>query len=94
MLGECPSLAVSPSIVVDSLRIQLLKRPGNADGPTLVPEVALDLPHHVRGRVGSERHVALEVEAVDRLQQADRADLLDVLQRLAAVGVATCQGLD
>src|SRR5262249_54030378 len=35
-----------------------------------------------------ERHLTFEVEAVDRLDQPDRADLLDVFERLAAAGVA------
>jgi hypothetical protein len=56
--------------------------------------VALDLAHHVRGGVGGERHVARELEAVDRLDQPDRADLLDVLERLAAPGVAARQRAD
>ena len=41
--------------------------------------------------VGGERDLALELEAVDRLDQSDRADLLDVLERLAAAGVAARQ---
>src|SRR5918995_2376894 len=69
-------------------RVQLLERARHADCPALVAEVALDLADHVRGRVGGERHLALELEAVDRLDQADRAHLLDVLERLAAPRVA------
>src|SRR4051794_39486151 len=70
------------------LRVELLQAARHPDGPALVAEVALDLADHVRRRVGGERDLALEVVAVDRLQQADRADLLDVLERLAAAGVA------
>ena len=71
--------------------VQLLQRARHADGPALVAEVALDLADHVGRGVGGERHLAVQLEAVDRLDQADRAHLLDVLQRLAAAGVAAGQ---
>jgi hypothetical protein len=50
--------------------------------------VALDLADDVRRGVGGERDLARELEAVDRLDQPDRANLLDVLERLATAGVA------
>ena len=36
--------------------------------------------------VGRELDAALEIEAVDRLEQPDRADLNQIVERLAAVG--------
>jgi hypothetical protein len=53
--------------------------------------MALDLPHHVRGRVARERDLAGDLEPVDRLDQADRADLFEILERLAPAGEAPCQ---
>ena len=50
--------------------------------------MALDLANDVWRSVGGERDVALELEAVDRLDQADSAHLLDVLERLAPASVA------
>src|SRR6266480_3525102 len=73
------------------LAVQLLERARHADGPALVPEVTLDLADDVRRGVRRERHLARELVAVDRLDQADRADLLDVVERLAAAGVAARQ---
>ena len=69
--------------------VELLEPAGNADRPALVPEVPLDLPDDVRGRVGGELDAAVDVEAVDRLDQADRAHLDEVLELLAAVRIAT-----
>ena len=55
--------------------------------PRAVAEVALDLADDRRYRVRRELHLALRVEALDREQQADRADLDEVLLRLPAPGV-------
>ena len=47
--------------------------------------MALDLADHGRGRVRRELDAAFGVEAVDGLDQADGADLQQVVVRLAAV---------
>ena len=47
----------------------------------------LDLADDVRRRVRRELDAAVEVEAVDRLDQPDRADLDEVVELLAAVRV-------
>ena len=76
------------------LHPQLLEPARHPDRPALVAEVALDLADD-RGRgVRRELHAALGVEAVDRLDQADRADLDQVLERLAAVAEAAGAVLD
>src|SRR5512143_2255478 len=54
----------------------------------------LDLADDVRRRIGGQLDAALDVEAVDRLDQADGADLDEVLELLAAVGVAPGEGTD
>ena len=69
-------------------QLQLLQAARDAHGPRLVAEVALDLAEHRRRRVGGEAHLAREVEAVDRLHDPDAGDLHEVVERLAAVGVA------
>jgi hypothetical protein len=63
-----------------------LQAPRNLDRPALVAEVALDLTHDRRGRIRRELDAALEIEAIDRLDEADRPDLNKVVERLAAVG--------
>src|SRR4051794_32976129 len=73
------------------LGVQLLERARHADGPALVAEVALDLAYHVRRGVRGQRYLALELEAVDRLDQPDGADLLDVLHGLATTRIAPGQ---
>ena len=50
--------------------------------------MTLELAHDRRDRIGGELRAALQVEAVDRLDQADRRDLDEVLELLAAPGVA------
>ena len=56
---------------------------GEADHRAAVAQVVADLAGDRRGRVGLEAHAAARVVAVDRLDQADRAHLDEVLQRLA-----------
>ena len=70
------------------LQAQLLHPPRDVEGPGAVAEVALDLADDRRHRVRRELHAALDVEALDREHEPDRADLDEVLERLAAPGVA------
>ena len=56
--------------------------------------MALDLADDVRRRVGRQLDAARDVEAVDRLDQADRSDLDEVLELLATVGVTPRQRAD
>ena len=66
--------------------VELLQPARHLDGPALVAEIALDLADDRRRRVRRELDAALEIEAVDRLEQADRSDLDQIVERLAAVG--------
>jgi hypothetical protein len=59
--------------------------------PGFVPEVPADLADDRRHRVARELHAAVDVEAVDRLDQPERANLDEILERLAAAGVAVRQ---
>src|SRR5207247_2544289 len=54
------------------LHVQLLEAARDADGPALVAEVPLDLPDDVRRRVRRQLDTAVEIEAVDCLDQPDR----------------------
>ncbi len=65
--------------------LELLQPARNPDGPALVAEVPLDLADDGRRGVGGELDGALEVEAVDGLDQPDGRDLHEVIERLAAV---------
>ena len=64
---------------------QLLESPRDLDGPPLVAEVPLQLADNRRRGIGGELDLAAGVEAVDGLDEADRADLDEVVDRLAAV---------
>ena len=76
------------------LHPQLLEPPRHPDRPALVAEVALDLADDRRRRVRRELDAARRLEAVDGLDQPDRADLDQVLERLAAVAEASRAVLD
>ena len=65
--------------------VELLQPARHLDRPALVAKVALDLADDRRRRIGRELDAAFEIEAVDRLEQADRADLHEIVERLAAV---------
>jgi hypothetical protein len=56
------------------------------DRPALVAEVALYLAENGRCGVGGQLHSPVEVEPIDRLDEADTADLDQVLYRLATGG--------
>ncbi len=71
------------------LEVQLLEAARNVHRPAAVAEVALDLADDRRHGVRLERHPAVEVEAVDRLDQPDRADLDQVVEWFALAGIAT-----
>src|SRR5260221_5449848 len=66
------------------LQVQLLEPPGHVDRPAAIAEVALDLADDHRDRIALELDAALGIEAVDRLDQADRPDLDEILVLLAA----------
>src|SRR4051812_24395914 len=74
------------------LQLELLHAAGHAHRPGLVTEVALDLTQDGGRRVGREAHLAIEIEAVDRLHDPDAGDLHEVVDRLAAAGVAPGEG--
>jgi hypothetical protein len=73
--------------VVD-LHDPLLHPARDVHGPAGVAEVALELAEDRRHRVARERVAALHVVAVDRLDQAERRDLDQVVERLVAALVA------
>ena len=66
----------------------LLQVARHAHRPAAVAEVALELAEDRRHRERGERGRPLRLEAVDRLQQAERGDLDQVVERLAAALVA------
>src|SRR5438128_10233748 len=67
-------------------QVQLLQSPRHLDRPALVAEMPLYLADD-RGRgVGREFDAALDVEAVDRFDESDGADLDEVVDRFDAGG--------
>ena len=70
---------------------ELLQVARDPHRPAPVPEVALDLADDRRHGERRERGLARRVEAIDRLDQAERRHLDQVLERLAAVPVPTRQ---
>src|SRR5690606_13776218 len=64
------------------------------DRPALVPEVTLDLTDDRRGGVGGELHPAAQVEPVDRLDQAARRDLSEIVEPFASVAEPAGEVLD
>ena len=91
-VGERPSSWVSLSRALATRSCSSCSAARDAHGPCLVAEVAFDLAQDGRRGVGGEAHVAREIEAVDRLHEPDAGDLHEVVQRLAAVGVARGEG--
>jgi hypothetical protein len=65
--------------------VQLLQPTWEPDGGALVPEVTLDLAGDSERGEGRELEPKIGIEAFDRLDQAEVADLDYVVERLAAV---------
>ena len=57
---------------------------GESDGAVAIAEIAQDLASDGGLRIGVEAHAAFGIEAIDRVDQPDRAYLDDVLTHLAA----------
>src|SRR5215217_1811193 len=96
-LGDRRRPAELDGELLDELRelhVQLLQPARYAHRPAAVAEVALDLADDVRRRVCRQLDAAVEVEAVDRLDEADRADLHQIVELLAAVAVAPRERAD
>ena len=72
----------------------LLQPPRQADGVGPVAEVPLHLPGNGRHREGGELVAELQVEALDRVQEADRAGLSQVIVLGTAPFVPMRQSLD
>src|SRR5262249_10244187 len=84
-----PSELARESIARDrEPRAELLHVARDADHPAAVAEVAFDLAGDRRDGERGEPDLAAEIEAVDRLHEPERGDLLEVVQRLALVRVA------
>jgi hypothetical protein len=66
----------------------LLDRARDANGPSRVAEVALDLAENRRHREARERRAALELVPVDRFDEPDARHLDQVVHRLAGGAVA------
>ena len=63
-------------------------------GPTTVAEMPLDLTDDHCHRVHPKFDPTFRIEAVDRLDEADRPDLDDVVVLVAAPAVPPCDGAD
>src|SRR6202035_3310613 len=98
--GDLGDGGLAPQLVAELLarthgaHVVLLETTGHADGPGAVAEVALDLADDRRGREGAELVLQRRVEPLDGLDQAEEADLLDVLLGLTAIDEAPREVVD
>ena len=76
------------SAILVSSATAFLQVARDAHGPALVAEVALELAQDRRDGEGGERDGAARVEPIDRLDQPERGNLHEVLERLPGTGVA------
>ena len=70
-------------------QLELLEVARHADGPAVVAEVALELSEDGGDGKARERESAPGVEALDRLEEAERGDLLEIVGVGAAVIAAS-----
>ena len=89
--GRAPEVAGERLARTGEPGVELLHVARHPQHPPAIAEVALDLAGDRRYREGRELDLAVEIEAIDGLQQPDRRDLLEVVERLALVRVAPRQ---
>jgi len=65
--------------------VEFLQPARNLDRPAFIAEITLDLADDRRRRVRRELHAAFEIEAIDRLEQSDRTNLNQIVERFAAI---------
>src|SRR5438270_571335 len=70
---------------------ELLQVAGDSHGPRAVTEVTLELAEDGGNRVAREHHLALRVEAIDCLQEAERGHLHEVVEGLVRALIAASQ---
>ena len=82
--------ALGLEVVRDALHAdrELLQVARHAQGPALIAEMAPELAQYGRHGERRERCRAGWIEAVDRLQQAERGHLLEVFERFVAPRIA------
>src|SRR3954468_15206919 len=80
-------------LLADRLELdrELLQVARHAHRPAAVAEVALEFAQDRGHGKARERGLAVRVEAVDGLQQAEARDLHQVVERLAAALIAACE---
>ncbi len=78
----------------DDRLVELLQAARKTDSGALVAKVTLDLARDREGREGRELIAEVGIEALDGLDQAEIADLDDVVQRFAAVDELPRQEVD
>jgi hypothetical protein len=70
---------------------QVLYRPWHPHAPGRIPEMAFERTDDGRDRVGGERHRPVRVVPVDGVDQSERGDLEEVVQRLTTAAVPAGQ---
>ena len=73
--GQLGDLAIDP-------QRQLLQIARHPHRPRPIAEIALDLPQDRRHRITRERHIAAQIEPIDRLHQPQTRHLEQVVERL------------
>src|SRR5579872_6903518 len=88
-LLDCGGASEALRQVADRLtevQVELLDATGGPHGPAAVAEVALQLADDRRRGVARELHPTLGVEPVHRLDEGERAHLVEVVEGFATVG--------
>src|SRR3954468_12992203 len=78
---------------LSELPLQLLEPPRNLQRPPAVTEVPADLTHDGRYGEGHKRAALIGIETIDRIDQANRSSLAEVVILLAAIAETSCHVL-
>ena len=93
VVGAWPSVALRRSVADEQLEPRLGRLARRAHGPRVVAQPAAHLADHGRHGVADEVGAEAGVEALERLGQAERGGLLEVLD-VAGVAIAARQAAD
>src|ERR1700722_1924762 len=71
--------------LVAHVQVQLLDPAPGPHGPSLGPKVALEFANHVRNGKGVELDRPVWIESLDRFQERQTSNLVEIVVRLASI---------
>ena len=89
-VGARPNCWDSSARALTSCLLKVFEAAGHVDRPSIVAEMSAYLAHHGRHGERQEFSAAVDIEAVDRVDQTDSCSLDEIVMWFASVAESTC----